>query len=372
MSEKDVLRVGVIGCGAGMFHLRGYAEDPRVKTVALAGLDTERCQRLAREYEIPRVYTDYQALLADADIDAVSIVVPNHLHLPVAKAAFEAGKHVLVEKPIANTVENGKAMIAEAEKHGLILAVAMQNRYRHDVQIVREQVESGAMGDIYYAKVHWMRRNGIPGWGSWFTAKESAGGGPLIDLGVHVLDMALYSIGNPQVVTVSASTYDRIGSQGKGGSNRGMSKGRTGGSRTFEVEDLATAFLRTDTGVTLTLEVAWASHSQVTDEYGIQLYGSDGGARIHIKDYAREDTLELYSEVSGVPADIRPRIEPRFGHSYVIRNFVSAILDGEPVSPSGMEGLDRIWILDAIYRSAELGREITVDENAELRYPAAD
>jgi predicted dehydrogenase len=370
MSEKDVVRVGVIGCGAGMFHLRGYSKDPRVKIVALAGLDTERCQRLAREYEIPRIHGDYQDLLTEKDIDAVSVVVPNHMHLPVAKAAFEAGKHVLVEKPLAGTSADGEQMVAEAKKHGKLLGIAFQRRWRHDVQIVKQQIEIGELGDIYYAKAYWMRRSGIPGWGSWFTSKSAAGGGPLIDLGVHVLDMALYMLGNPKITSVSASTYDHIGSQGKG--NWPGSAPRTGGSDTYEVEDLATAFLRFENGGTLLLEAAWAAYTEMTDEFGVQLYGSDGGARIHSKDYADVGTLQLFSDVGDTANDARPRLQTRDGHAQITANFVDAILNGTPLSPNGEEGLDRVRIIEAVYRSAELKREIAIDESAEFRYDAAE
>ena len=360
MSEREVIRVGVIGCGAGIFHLQGYSNDPRVKVVALAGLDTDRCARLARDFEVPRVYTEYQELLADHDIDAVSVVVPNSLHLPVTRAAFESGKHVLVEKPLAGTSADGAEMVAEAKKHNKLLGIAFQRRWRHDVQIVKEQIESGAMGEIYYAKAYWMRRAGIPGWGSWFTSKQAAGGGPLIDLGVHVLDMALYMLGNPRIASVSAATYGHIGAKGKG--NWLGSPARTGGSNTFEVEDLATAFLRFDNGGTLLLEAAWAAYTEMTDEFGVQLYGSDGGAKIHAKDYADVDTLQLFSDVADTANDSRPRLISRHGHSYITRNFVDAILNGTPVSPNGEEGLNRVRIIEAIYKSAETRREVALDE----------
>lgn len=370
MSEKDIVRVGVIGCGAGMFHLRGYSKDPRVKIVALAGLDTERCLRLAREYNIPRIHGEYQELLAEADIDAVSVVVPHHMHLPVAKAVFEAGKHALVEKPLAGTSADGEQMIAEAKKHGKLLGIAFQRRWRHDVQIVKQQVEDGKLGEVYYAKAYWMRRSGIPGWGSWFTSKSAAGGGPLIDLGVHVLDMALYMLGNPKITSVSASTYDHIGSQGKG--NWPGSSSRTGGSNTYEVEDLATAFLRFENGGTLLLEAAWAAYTEMTDEFGVQLYGSNGGARIHAKDYADVGTLQLFSDVGDTANDAHPRLQSCDGHARITSNFVDAILHGTPLSPNGEEGLDRVRIIEAIYRSAQLKREIALDEPAELRYAAAE
>ncbi len=369
MAEAKTIRVGVIGCGAGMFHLRGYSQDPRVKIVALAGLDTDRCERLAKQYDVPRIYTDYQDLLSDHDIDAVSVVVPNNLHWPVTRDAFEAGKHVLVEKPLAGTVADGERMVAAAKEHGKRLGIAFQRRWRHDVQIVRDQIASGVMGDVYYAKAFWMRRTGIPGWGSWFTNKQAAGGGPLIDLGVHVLDMALYMLGNPTITSVSAATYDKIGSQGKGNLPSAMGP-RTGGSNSYEVEDLATAFLRFGNGGTLLLEAAWAAYTEMTDEFGVQVYGSNGGAKIHSKDYADIGTLQLFSDIGDTAVDSTPRLQSRDGHAQICSNFIDAILDGAPLSPDGQEGLDRVRVIEAIYRSAELGREVAIEDAEAAAQPA--
>ena len=149
---------------------------------------TERvCRALAEKYNVPNVYRDYQDLLANEDIEAVSIAVPNFLHKPVAIAALEAGKHVLIEKPLARNEAEGQAMVEAAEKAGKLLAVSFQRRTRHDVQLMREAVQSRSLGRVYYSKAFWMRRIGIPGWGSCFTSKEAAGGGPLIDLEGRVL-----------------------------------------------------------------------------------------------------------------------------------------------------------------------------------------
>lgn len=359
MSQKP-LRIGVIGCGAGMFHLEGYTHEPRAKVVALAGLDTDRCRELAKKYEIPRIFSDYRELLAEDDIDAVSVAVPNNLHMPVAVAAFEAGKHVLIEKPLARHTDEAQQMVDAARAHGKILAVAFQRRTRHDVEIVRNEIAAGAFGRVYYAKAFWMRRSGIPGWGSWFTSKEAAGGGPLIDLGVHVLDMALYVLGNPTVTTVSAATYAEIGIQGRGnwpGRRQGFVPD---GHAAYEVEDLATAFLRFEDGGTLLLEASWASFTEMGDDFGIQLYGSNGGARIFSKNYAHVDTLEIFSNIGDTTTDSRPRLVERPGHGRIINGFVDGILNGTPVSPNGEEGLDRVQLIDAIYKSAELGREIPV------------
>jgi len=359
--SKDQLRVGVIGCGAGVFHLEGYAQEPRVRVVALAGLDTDRCLSLSKRFEIPGIYSDYRELLAQQDIDAVSIAVPNSLHMPVAIAAFESGKHVLIEKPLARYQAEAQLMVDSAKKHNKILAVAFQRRTRHDVEIVRDEIAAGNFGRVYYAKAFWMRRSGIPGLGSWFTSKEAAGGGPLIDLGVHVLDMALYVLGNPKVTSVSAATYAEIGTQGRGNWVGRRQSFAPDGPGTYEVEDLATAFLRFEDGGTLLLEASWASFTEMGDDFGIQVYGSNGGARIFSKNYAHVDTLEVFRNVGDTTTDSKPRLVERPGHAQIIHAFVDGILDGKAVSPNGEEGLDRVRLIDAIYSSAELGREIAVD-----------
>lgn len=361
MSTGDVVRIGVIGCGAGLFHLEGYAEEPRAKVVALAGLDTDRCESLAKRFDVPSIYREYQELLERDDIDAVSIAVPNILHMPVAIAAFEAGKHVLIEKPLARNAAEGVAMVEAAREHNKVLGVSFQRRTRHDVQLMKEAVEAGQFGNVYYSKAWWMRRSGIPGLGSWFTSKEAAGGGPLIDLGVHVLDMLMYVLGNPEVHSVTGTTYSEIGPSGRGGwpdQRRQQMKS----DQTYEVEDLASAFVRLKNGGTLLLEASWASFTEMVDDFGIQVYGSKGGARLFAKQYALTDTLEVFGEMGDATTDIKPRLVAREGHAQVIHKFVDSILHGTPMEPNGMEGLANIQLIDAIYKSAALGREIILDE----------
>ncbi|MGI8643409.1 MAG: Gfo/Idh/MocA family protein [Thermomicrobiales bacterium] len=354
------LRIGVIGCGAGIFHLEGYRAEPRATVVALAGLDTDRCRSLARQFEIPQTFGDYQDLLAVRDIDAVSIAVPNHLHMPVVIAALEAGKHVLIEKPLARTAGEGEQMVAAARKAERVLAVAFNRRYRDDMMLVHDHVANGGFGRIYHAAAFWMRRAGIPGLGTWFTSKEHAGGGPLIDLGVHVLDMALYAMGNPTVTTVSAATYAEIGPQGKGNFRSSKKISRAPGTGGYEVEDFATAFLRMDDGATLTLKVAWAAYTSAEDDFGITLMGSKGGCEIYSRNYALTGTLKVFGDFEGVASDSEPRLIERNGHAEVIHRFVDSIVDGAPVTPSGEEGVDRARLVDAIYQSAAEGKEIAV------------
>lgn len=357
------VKVGVIGCGIATFHTSAYESEPRAKMVAIAGLDTDRCRALATKHNIPEVYSNYEDLIANADVDLISVAVPNFLHLPVALAAIKAGKHVLMEKPLARNSIEGEQMVNAARDAGVILAMAFNRRARPDMQVFKRYIDDGGVGDIYYGKAFWMRRNGIPGLGSWFTSKELAGGGPLIDLGVHVLDMALWLMGNPTVVSVSAATYAEIGPQGKG--QWGGGRFTVNPDQPYEVEDLASAFLRMENGATLQLETSWAGYSDHTDEFGVSLMGRNGGGSLHVKDYASTGTLRLFGDVGGAPTDSTPRLQTKEvwdGHAQIIKGVIDGILHGSPVSPSGEEGLDRARLIDAIYQSAALGRELRIDE----------
>jgi predicted dehydrogenase len=358
MSNK--IRVGIIGCGIGDFHAEAYLLDGRAEVITLAGLDIDRCLEVCKKNHIPEHTTNYEEILTRADIDAVSIAVPNYLHKPIALAALRAGKHVLLEKPIALDASEGEEIVAAAAEAGRVLGIAFSRRYRADVQLLKKQVLDGALGDIYYAKAFWMRRAGIPGLGSWFTSKTLAGGGSLIDIGVHVIDMVLYLMGNPEITTVSGATYSKLGPQGRG--HWAGARFRNSTENVFEVDDLATAMLRTADGATIQVETSWASYSSVTDEYGVALMGDKGGGEIHVHDYQKTGALKLFSDVNGIPTDLQPRTVVQHEHHSLVEHFINSIQNGTPMSPSGQEGVDRARIIDLIYQSSALGREIDVRE----------
>ncbi|MEN9934137.1 MAG: hypothetical protein RLZZ387_716 [Chloroflexota bacterium] len=355
MSQKK-LRVGVIGAGVGAAHVEGYAALPNAEVLAIAGLDDERVQRLAAKHGVPQTFREYGDMLKVPEIDAVSVCVPNALHAPVTIEALAAGKHVLVEKPLARSAAEGQEMLAAAERYGKVLMVAFNHRQRNDVQWLKQYVESGALGRIYYAKAYWMRRQGIPGIGSWFVNKEQAGGGPLIDLGVHILDIAMFLMGEPKPLAVSANTYAEFGPRGL----KGWGWKRTGESTKYEVEDLATAFVRLEGGSTLLLEASWATHSSAGDDYGVVLYGTEGGAELTIKNYGHDHTVRVFSDLAGVAVDSAPNIPRGGGHIQVIERFVAAVLDGAPAIPSAADGLRRAQVIDACYRSAQEQREVQI------------
>ncbi|MDQ1713110.1 MAG: hypothetical protein QOE45_2560 [Frankiaceae bacterium] len=339
------VRVGVVGLGwAGRTHLAAHAAVPGAVPVALACAEEPLLREVGAEYGITGLHTDWQDLVARDDVDAISIAAPNHLHLPIALAALRGGKHVLCEKPLARNAIEAAAMAAQARASERVLMTCFDKRHRGDVQALREQVEAGALGRVYYAKAHWMRRRRVPPGGSWFTRRELAGGGPLIDLGVHVLDLALVLLGEPEVRSVSAATFREVAAVGDD----------------FDVEDLATAMVRLDGGAVLHLETSWAAHGSAGDDFGLVLYGSLGGAALDIRDYADADTLTLYRDVDGEPRDVTPEVPAVAGHPEVVRRFHAAVRSGDWARHDGAEGVRRAEVIDACYASAAAGAEVAL------------
>ena len=355
------LRVGVIGLGwAGQQHMEAYAAHPSTTVAAIAGLEDPVRAKLAARYGIERHVADWENLLELGDLDAVSVCVPTFLHAPIAIAALERGIHVLSEKPIALNGPQADKMVQAARAADRVLEVAFNHRQRGDIQELKAVIDAGRVGRPYYAKAWWLRRTGIPTLGSWFTRAELAGGGPLVDIGVHVLDYSLFLLGNPDVVAVSASTYDLLASAGFGSSPNSKKTGATG-AKTFDVEDLASVFMRLADGGTLLVEASWAAHRRDGDEFGITLYGTDGGAELIVDDYAPKGSLRIFTDEGGAAVATRVPVEPGRGHNAVVEQFVEKIRSGEwrQYDGSGAAALARV--VDACYRSAAEQREIRLD-----------
>ncbi|MGI8909926.1 MAG: Gfo/Idh/MocA family protein [Rubrobacteraceae bacterium] len=361
----EPLRAGVVGLGwAGEQHLKNYLRMPNVEVVALAGLEGERLRELGGRYGVSGLHERWEDLVARDDLDVVSVAAPNHLHATISIAALEGGRHVLCEKPLARTGAEARGIVDAARKAGRVLQIAFTQRERGDVQVLKRHVEAGNLGRVYHAKAAWMRRNGIPGMGSWFTSKEMAGGGPLIDLGVHMIDMALYLMGEPEVESVSCATYAELGPQGRGSRGSDDDDTKTIVGDAYEVEDLAIAFIRLSGGATLNLEAGWAAHRESGDDFGVTLYGAEGGAEMKVKNYETSDTVRIYTDVVGVPAVVAPEIRPREGHLGVVRRFVETIRGGDWKGHDGEDGLRRARIIDACYASALQNREVSLRDVA--------
>jgi predicted dehydrogenase len=357
----DVLRVGVIGLGwAGQQHIAAYGPLAGAQVVAIAGLEEPVRAKLAARHGIEHQLARWEDLIDLDGLDAVSVAVPTFLHAPIAIAALQRGIHVLSEKPIALNASQADAMVQAARTADRVLDVAFNHRQRGDIQKLKEAMDAGRLGRPYYAKAWWLRRTGIPTLGSWFTRAELAGGGPLVDIGVHVLDYSLFLLGNPEVRAVSASTYDLLASAGFGSSPTSRKTGATD-AKTFDVEDLASVFMRLADGGTLLVEASWAAHRRDGDEFGITVYGTDGGAELIVDDYAPRGSLRIFTDDDGAAVATRVPVQPGRGHKAVVEQFVEKVRSGDWRRYDGSNAAVIARVVDACYRSAAEQREIRLD-----------
>ncbi|GAB4117136.1 MAG: Gfo/Idh/MocA family oxidoreductase [Roseiflexaceae bacterium] len=353
------IRVGIVGAGAiAMYgHIPSFQASPGAEIVAICDTNLERAQSVAAKFGIPQAYGDYETMLASAELDAISVGVPNALHAPVTIAALNRGLHVLCEKPMATSIADGEAMVAAAEKAGKILAINMSNRPRPEVLFMRKLVEEGQLGTISYAHGRMIRRNGIPGFGSWFTRRELAGGGALMDIGVHMLDMVLYALHFPQIVAVRGETQMVHGPQGRGLGGWGMDRVPGG---TFDVDDLAAIHLRLANGGLVTIEVTWAFYGR--NEERIQIAGSQMGVDYFPQLYGEKTPMRIYRDDTFGPAEIIPNLPQSNENVWGLGpiRFIEACQGkGAPIA-NGADGLAILKLLDATNRSAAEGREIAL------------
>jgi predicted dehydrogenase len=357
---RATLGVGVCGARIARHHVAGYQQIDGVKVHCIAGPDTDRCRAVAKEYGVPRVVADYRAMLAMPEIDAISICVPNLYHRSIAVDALNAGKHVLCEKPLAINAPEAQQIVDAARANRRLLMVAFNNRFAANVRALKAVVDEGTLGPIHYAKATWLRRHGIPGFGGWFTTKSISGGGPLIDIGVHMLDLALYMMGYPEPFAVTGFTYDVFGRRGLG-AHPGWEATDLQVTNTFDVEDLAVGIIRLAGGASLMVEASWAGHQEREDEIDIQLFGRDGGARISMPDYQKTDSVRVYTEIDGETADFAPDFVLGDDYAYEVRHFVECIREGKESLAPGEQGVTLMRIIDALYESGAAGREIRLD-----------
>ena len=359
MNSTTPLRVGIIGAGfvSVRSHIPGYQRLPDVEVVALCDTNEARAQEVAQRFGIPHVFTDYRDLLAFPDLDVVSVCVPNALHAEITIAALDSGRHVLCEKPMAITVAQAEAMAAAAERNNRLLTLGLHFRFAPHSRTLKRLIQAGALGDIYLAQISLLRRSGIPGYGSWFTNRDLAGGGVLLDLGVHLLDLILYLMDFPTPVSVMAASYDYMGTRRRGVGRWGADI-FTGPAR-FDVDDLSTAFVRFANGATLVMTASWAGYSR--SEYWMRLMGTEGGAEFSPDLFGEEHPLHLFSDLHGAPVEIIPETpRPKDSHQYhaFIEAFVKAIREGSepPVTPQ--QGVLVTRVLDAMQRSAQQRHEV--------------
>ncbi|MEX2104446.1 MAG: Gfo/Idh/MocA family oxidoreductase [Bacilli bacterium] len=349
MSVKERL-VGVIGAGGiSVAHLEALADIPEVTVHAIADPIISIAEARAMQFKIPQVFSNYTKILEMPEIESVIICVPNYLHAPISIDALKAGKHVLCEKPMALNSEAAKEMVDIQKQSGKQLMIGLNNRFRGDTQLLKKYIDGNELGKIYHGKTGWIRRRGIPAWGRWFSEKEKSGGGPLIDIGVHMLDLTLWLMGNVKPVSVVGAAYTEFGNRGKG-----IWPGVTApDDLVFDVEDLASAFIRLENGATLTLDVSWASHIEKEKNF-VQLMGTNGGATLD------SDHFHIYSEKYGSIVDLSPKPDKVNDRVELLKHYFTCIDTGETPICSAEQGLFVNKILDAIYQSSQTGQLIEI------------
>ncbi|HET7627637.1 MAG TPA: Gfo/Idh/MocA family oxidoreductase [Bacillales bacterium] len=349
----DKLKVGIIGAGgiARGVHIPNYLKcSDRMELVAIADVVRENAERTAGEHGIPNVFSDYEEMLGQVDIDAVSICTPNKFHAPAAIAALNAGCHVLCEKPPAMTADEARQMEQTARENGKILTYGFHYRHAQETEMLKRFVDAGELGDVYAVNVKAVRRRGIPGWGV-FTNKELQGGGPLIDIGVHMLDTALYLMGYPEPDTVFGVTYQKLGNK------QGVGLFGEWDWENFSIEDMARGMITFKNGASILLETAFAANVKEKDTMNVTLMGENGGADVF--------PLNIYQEKHGSLIDITPAHLPnKDSYELEIERFVDACLGGTAPISTAEQGVVIQQIIEGLYRSAETGAAVKLGEKA--------
>lgn len=350
----DILNVGVIGAGSiSSLHLNSYANNPRVKLTAVCDLNEGRAKEKAEKYGIDNVYTDYRDLLANPDVRAVSICTWNNSHAEIAIAALDAGKHVLVEKPLCKTVEDALQVQEAVKRNNQVLQVGFVRRYADNTRTLEKFMTSGDLGEIYYAKASCLRRLGNPG--GWFSDIERSGGGPLIDLGVHVIDLCWYLMGKPKVQSISANTYQKLGNRAHI-ENLSFYQAADYDAGKNTVEDMANALIRFENGASLFVDVSFTLHAKESEKISVKLYGEKGGAEI-------EPELFLVTEKHNTILNITPQVDDTTfnfvkGFQNEIDYYVECCLDNKETLSPVEDGVEMMKILCGIYESASKKKEI--------------
>ncbi|WP_399632007.1 Gfo/Idh/MocA family protein [Sporosarcina sp. SG10008] len=348
-----MLKVGVIGGGSiSEFHIIPYMKNDRVELVALCDSNEQRLAKVGERYSVTELYSNYEELLQNPEIDAVSICTWNNTHAVIANAALEAGKHVLVEKPLSMTVAQALAVEAAVKKSGKVLQVGFVRRHGDNTKLLKQFIDQDELGEIYYAKASCLRRLGNPG--GWFSDQSKSGGGPLIDLGVHMIDICWYLMGKPRPVSVSGNTYSKLGNRSHI-QNLSFYQAADYDPALNDVEDLANALIRFDNGASLFVDVSFTLHAK-EDELYVKLFGEKGGAEI-------EPKLVMVTEKSNTILNVTPQVDNlSFDFEKAFKNeinhFVDCCKEGKETIAPVADGVQIMRMLNAVYESAKTGKEV--------------
>ena len=355
MSKK--IKVAIVGTGnISESHIHGYLNNPNVELYAFCDIRKERLEEMGKKYGVSRLYTDEAEMLkALPEIDAVSVCTWNSAHAPCTIAALRAGKHVLCEKPMATNAAEAREMLRAAKENGKLLMIGFVRRFGNDCKIIKDFVDNGFFGDIYYTKATYIRRNGSPG--GWFGNKEFSAGGPLIDLGVHITDLTRYIMGDPKPVSVYGATFYKLGDRRELKDKKGyVASSSRGDKDVFNVEDLATALIRYDNGAVVSIEASFSLNTK-KDEGKIEFFGTKAGAKL-------DPELELYTDINGYMTNVDLCMPTALSFNGLFENeinhYVDCIINNTECLAPAEDGVTLMEILDAIYESARTGHEVVI------------
>ncbi len=337
--------MGVIGLGMGKSHLAHFAGCENAEISAICDSNRQTLAEVREKFNVPLAFTDYEKMLEMEEIDAVAIATPNRFHAPMTIEALKKGKHVLCEKPMAMNEKEARGMVRQAEKSKKKLMVHFNQRFGYGAKYVKDCLDSGKLGGVYYLKTGWLRQMGVPLRQS-FTDKSVSGGGPLIDLGVHRLDFVLWLLNYPRAVSVSAAIFDKIA--GHKIRKREM---------VYDVEDLGVAMIRFDTGAVLFLEASWATMIKYKEEMYTMIFGTEGSFEQRTID-SKVVEFKLINALQDKIVVTTPRIRRKMVTAQ--QHFIDCILRDKEPEVSGLHGVEIMKILDAIYKSSKLGREVKI------------
>ena len=351
------IKLGIVGAGGiGRAHASA-ARKAGIDIVGVADVDATAAQALAEAHSIPEVFANPRDLFACDLVDAVVIGVPNKFHKPLAVAALQAGKDVLLEKPMALNAGECRQINAAAAKSKRIVQIGFVQRYSAAAVTAKAFIDAGRLGKVYHIKANYYRRRGIPGLGGWFTTKALSGGGPLIDLGVHVIDLVMYLAGYPDPLRASGKVYANFGAPLRNYLHESMWAGPPRFGGTFDVEDSAHALIRLQGGISFEMNTTWAGNfpdDSVNDLIG--LFGDKGGLTFRLGG----DTVKLATEENGHNVDIAPKLRSTAPFEEQIKTFAHNVETRTAPHASGRCGQIVQAILDAIYKSSAQDREVPV------------
>jgi len=348
----EKIKIAIIGCGkiANDAHLKPLSLMKDVEIKYAADLVEERALAAQKLYGIENAVTDYKKALADKEVKAVWVLTPNFSHYTITMDALKAGKHVFCEKPITINYKLSKKMADEANKRNLVLNIGVCNRYHKSVELIKDFVEKGKLGNLYHIYCSFRSYRSIPGLGGAFTSKEKSGGGVLIDWGIHFLDLILYITG-VKISTVSASTYSKLGKDIKSYAYTSMWAGPPVMDGVNDVEDMVTGFIRT-TGASISFNGAWAQNIDEKEMF-IDFMGDKGGIRLN---YGKDFTF--YTAEGGLLQAVKPVYQIPDMYQREDQRFIEAVRKGLKTRSHIDEVLESARLLDAIYESAEKQAEI--------------